>query len=464
MKVLLVNPPSPGIYNIIGLKLPPLGLGYLASMLRESGHQVKLVDLQVEKNKKLEEEIKEADLIGITSETNKIFQALEVAKIAKDQNKIVVMGGYHTTFQDQEALQTGLVDYVVRGEGEYTFSQLVNHLEKDLPLDEVNGISYLKQGQLIRNTDALPPQDLDALPFPARDLMPLKKYWMTQVEGEPLVNVITSRGCPFSCSFCASSHFSGRKWRARSPENIIQELEQIYFDLGYRGIAFVDDNFTLSPARIENLCDLIAKRKMKLKWWCFSRADTIVKNESMIKKMAQAGLRMVYLGFESAEEEVLETYHKKLSTEISKKAVKILKKYGVKTWGSFILGSVRETKESIQKTIEFAKNIAPDLVQFSILTPFPGTETFAQFSQEKRIYTFDWRKFDGAHPVVAVDYLKPKELTKLLNQAYFEFYKQWRYLPQAFDLLKKLILVNVPLFSTIKENQYWKERLRRENC
>jgi len=243
----------------------------------------------------------------------------------------------------------------------------------------------------------------------------------------------------------------------------MEELRQVYFDLGYRAVAFVDDNFTLSPARAESICDKIEREKMKIKWWCFSRADTIVKHEPLVEKMARAGLRMVYLGFESAEESILQDYGKNLTAEESKKAVEILRKYGVQSWGSFILGNVRETKETIKKTVEFAKQINPDIVQFSILTPFPGTETYEKYQKEGRIINRDWKAFDGAHSVLQLDFLNPQELSRLAIRAYLEFYKRWSYLPQAFSFIKKFLVINLPPISRRKEAWYQKERLKNAN-
>ncbi len=462
MKILLVNPPSPGIYNVVGLKLPPLGLAYLAAVCREKGHQVEIVDLQVETKSKLYQAFSRCDLVGITSETNKVHQALEIAKKAKEKFGLpVLMGGYHATFLDEEVLRSGWVDWVIRGEGEIPMLKLLEALEKKDRLVEVPNLSFLQDGKLIRTPKMAPPENLDELPLPARELLPLPKYWMTQVEGEPAVNVLTSRGCPFGCSFCASSQFSGRKWRSRSPENIFKEIEKIYFDLGYRGIAFIDDNFTLSPERVERLCSKIEQHRLKLKWWCFSRADTIVHDESLVKKMARAGLRMVYLGVESVEKSILDDYKKKLSAEIAQKAVDILRKHNVKSWASFILGSVRDTRETILRTIEFAKSLAPDLVQFSVLTPFPGTEIYEKSLKEGRIVKPNWRFFDGAHPVLKGDFLSIEETKKLLWKAYFEFYREWRYLPHAFSMLKKIMLTNIPPLAKMKETRYWKERLQR---
>lgn len=461
MKTLLLYPPSQGVYNHIGLKLPPLGLAYLASFARQY-HETHIVDLQVENPKDLEKRFERYEVVGITTLTNTVSSALRLTRQAKAKKCFVVMGGYHPTFQDEEILRSGFVDVVVRGEGEETFLELLNSLENGQPFHHISGISFLKEGKLIRTPPRIPPQRLDDLPFPAWELLPLSKYWMTQIEGEPLLNMITSRGCPFSCTFCASSRFAGRFWRARSPENVFQEIERIYFDLGYRAVAFMDDNFTLSPQRVERLCEQIERHRMKVKWWCFSRADTIAKNESTIKKMARAGLRMVYLGLESVEKSILDEYRKNLNLEVTQKAIAVLRKYGIRIWGSFILGNPKDTRETIKKTIEFAKKLNPDIVQFSLLTPFPGTSVYENLQKEGRLLSTNWSVFDGAHPVIRLDSLKPRELKHLLVQSYFEFYKRGHF-SEVFDFFKKYLFTNLSFITAYKEKHYQRKRFNHEN-
>ncbi|NSW75408.1 MAG: cobalamin B12-binding domain-containing protein [Candidatus Atribacteria bacterium] len=461
MKVLLLYPPPQGIYHHIGLKLPPLGLAYLASFARKR-HEIHILDLQVEKAKDLEKYLDNYEVVGISALTNTIHSALRIARMAKAKKRLVIMGGYHPTFQDEEVLRSGFVDIVIRGEGEETFLELLEHLESGKSLTHVSGISFLEKEQLIRTSPREPFQQLDHLPFPAWDLLPLSKYWMTQIEGEPLMSVVTSRGCPFGCTFCVSSRFSGKYWRARSPENVFQELERLYFDLGYRAVAFVDDNFTLSPERVERLCEKIEQNRLKMKWWCFSRADTIARNESTIKKMVKAGLRMVYLGLESVEKSILDEYRKNLTLEATQKAIDILHKYGVRIWGSFILGSLKDTKDTIKKTVEFARNINPDIVQFSLLTPFPGTTLYDEFLQEKRLLSTNWSLFDGAHPVIKLDTLKPKELRRLLIRAYLEFYRKGR-LPEVLGFAKKYLATHIPFLASHQEEHYLRKRLNHEN-
>ncbi len=462
MRVLLVHPSPQGIYNAIGLILPPLGSAYLASATRKH-HEIEIVDLQVMSHREFSQRLENVDVVAITALTNTFPAALHLAREAKEKKRTVVMGGYHPTFQDEETLLSSWVDVVVRGEGEETLKELLDALEEQRPLDTVQGITFQRENQIIRTPSRIPPQNLDLLPFPTWDLLPLSQYWMTQVEGEPLMTLVTSRGCPFQCTFCASSRFAGSQWRARSPENIIQELERIYFDWGYRGVAFLDDNFTLSPPRVERLCEKIEQRRLKIKWWCFSRADTIARHESTIQKMAKAGLRMVYLGLESAEKTLLDEYRKNLTTEITHRAISILRKYGVRVWGSFILGGLKETQETIKKTIEFAQKINLDFVQFSLLTPFPGTPLYEDLREESRILPKSWFHFDGAHPVIRLENIKPQELQRWLMKSYLAVYQQKKYLPTVASFLKKYLILRIPWWRNRKEQYYLRRRIQHEN-
>lgn len=451
MKVLLINPPSFNLYFQLGAKLPPLGLCYLAAVLRKEGHHVHLVDFEVEPERELKFE--QYDLVGISSDTPRYRKALAIAKQAKEQGLPVVMGGYHVTFLDEEALSTGLVDYVVRGEGEYILLELVDSLEHDRDLSRVRGLSFMLKGRYQRNPDAPFIDDLDALPFPARDLLPMDHY-VTLSEGRPMTSIITSRGCPFNCSFCSVSRFSGRRWRARSLDSILAEIEFLKSTYGFQSFSFVDDNFTLNPRRVIQFTEKLKARNLNISWWCLSRVDTIVKNEEMVKRMAETGAKTIFLGLESGSQEVLNNYDKKITLWQQRKAIEILKRYKIRVWGSFIIGNLRETKEMIKRTIDFARKFKLHISQFSILTPYPGTLLFDFLKKENRIITYNWDYYDGAHAVIKIDTLTPSELQKLLIKAYKGFYLQLSRLPGLiFKILRKKICVKTLLqraLSTIK--------------
>ncbi|UCF56092.1 MAG: cobalamin-dependent protein, partial [Deltaproteobacteria bacterium] len=247
MKVLLVSPPMGFSYYSLGIMRPPLGLAYLASVLRDH-HQVKMIDFSVQKQDWNNYPYSEFDIVGISVDTARYLISLRIAKLAKIQGAIVVMGGIHVSFLDKDALESGVVDYVVRNEGEYSFLSLVRFLSKEIPFEEVRGVSYLTDGELNRTPDAPFIHDLDSLPFPARELLPLKLY-KEKMHGRLTTTLITSRGCPFNCDFCSGSRFFGVRWRARSVENIFEEMQLLHKEYNYRALSFVDDNFTLNPSR-----------------------------------------------------------------------------------------------------------------------------------------------------------------------------------------------------------------------
>lgn len=451
MKILLINPPAGSIYSFLRLKTPPLGIAYVAAVLRKDGHQVKIADLNVEPVDYNTLPYADFDLVGISVDTMRYPVALKIAEAAKQNKKKVIAGGQHVTFFDSEALSTGLFDFIVRGEGEMTMLDLVRHIEEGNSFEQVKGISFVSEGEVTRTPDRPLTQDLDSLPFPARELLPLERY-TTKLSGRFLAAALTSRGCPFNCDFCACSQFFGRTWRTRSVENVMDELEFLQKKYGYRAVAFFDDNFTLNPKRMIKFSESVLQKEWDIYWWAFSRVDSVVKHEDVVKLMAQAGLKQVFVGFESGCQEVLDQMGKDLDVEKAFKAVEILKRYKISVWASFIIGALNETKRMIKQTIKFANKLNPDFIQFGILTPYPGTALFEKV--KNRLLTTNWRKFWGGDPVIKLDKLSPRELKKLLWRAHLSFYAR----------PKRLFSVVLPFFlSTSKDSRKGNKLLVKPN-
>ena len=422
MKILLISPAGSNFYAKMGATIPPLGIAYIAAVLRENGHFVKLLDLGVEQKMPSKDYFKFFDVVGISADTPSYPEALSIAKIAKSVDKIVVMGGYHVTFLDKEALNTGFVDFIVRGEGEEIFLNLVNTLKEKGDLNQVKGISFMNHGTYQRNPDLPPPVNLDYMPFPARDLLNMNAY-KNKMNGMPFTNLITSRGCPFNCYFCSSSKFGGLKWRARGAKSIVDEIEHLYRTYGYKAFSFMDDNFTLKPKRIFEFADELERRGLNdIHWWCFSRVDILVKNEEMVKRMAEVGAYEIFLGLESSNEELLDTYNKHIGNKEQEQAIKLLRKYGIKIHGSYIMGDIKETVPMVKNTIKWAKRVNAKTTQFSILTPYPGTALYHDIEKENRFLHKDWKYYDALHPVIKLDYISPAKLGKLLVKAYRSVY------------------------------------------
>ena len=449
MKILLANPPSGFSYGILGISRPPLGLAYIAAILRDHC-QVKIVDFSVEKQDWSEYPYGEFDLVGISSDTTRYPVSIEIARLAKQQGATVVMGGPHVSFLDRDALETGVVDYVVRNEGEYSLLSLVEFLRKKKALEDVRGVSYLADGDVCRTPDAPFIDDLDAIPFPARDLLPMKLY-KERMNGRLMTTVVTSRGCPFKCEFCSSSRFFGVRWRARSADSILAEVELLHREYKYRAVSFVDDNFTLDPDRAIELSEKMIAQEWDLIWSAMTRVDTVVKNPEMVRTMARAGFKWTFIGFESGSQEALDGYGKKACIADALKAMEILTENGVDVTGAFILGSPDETAQMMRDTIGFAKRLDPRRAQFSLLTPYPGSKTYE--SVKDRLLTRDWSMYSGLQPVIDMDHVTPEELRKIQIEAYTSFYVRprkaiqnmsyvWRTFPSAAGFFTRRVLAS----------------------
>jgi anaerobic magnesium-protoporphyrin IX monomethyl ester cyclase len=422
MKILLINPSPSGTLKAAGVLFPPLGLLYIAAYMEKDNHQVEVRDLAIQK-KKGEIDYEEYDIVGISTDTTRHAQALRIARKAKASGCMVVMGGPHPCYVDEQILSTHKVDFIVRGEGEVTFAELVAALEKkDKRIDSIQGISFLSNGTLIRTPPRPFIEDLDSLPLPARHLVNLDDYRRTKLGGRDITPLITSRGCPYQCAFCSSSHFSGTRWRARSVESVLNELEEIHHRYHFNAVAFVDDLFTLSSKRVIEICRGIVERKLDLWWWYLSRTDLLLRNEEMIKEMVRAGSKAVFIGVESANPDALVELKKGIDVEGTVQAVEMLKRSSVEIHASYILGGLQDTTKTIHETIRFAKRLNTNVAQFCILTPFPGTAIYEKVKDRIIKWRSPWSFFDMQHLVFRHDHLSFMRLEWLLLKAHFLYY------------------------------------------
>ncbi len=426
----LVNPDaSVEVVKKLGISTPPLGLGYLASVLRENGFKVQIVDDLVEKLSldELIKRIKNSQIVGITSTTPTFNAALRYAKAIKEKlsNVFVILGGVHVTFMPYEAIKHDYIDAVCIGEGERTIVETAERIEEGKSLEGVKGLIYKEGSKIFENERRGFIENLDSLPFPAFDLMPLDKYTLLgqKLEQFPM---ITSRGCPFGCRYCSSSLFLGRKFRARSAKNVVDEMEWLAEEFGAKHIAFGDDTFTLNKKRVFEICDEIVRRGLDIEWSCSSRVDTM--NYELLKKMKGAGCVAIYYGVESANQKTLEYYRKRIKLENVKKAVDLTKKVGITTICSFIIGAPFETKKDIENTLKFAIKLNPDYAQFSILTPYPGTEIYEEAKRKNLLLTENFEEYTAGKPILKNEHMTPKEISKLLRRCYIRFYLRPRFI------------------------------------
>jgi anaerobic magnesium-protoporphyrin IX monomethyl ester cyclase len=422
MNILLINPTPTGTLKATGVLFPPLGLLYLAAYMEREGHQVVVRDLAV-RRKRRENEYKQYDIVGISTDTTRHRQALRLAEKAKAAGCTVVMGGPHPGYVDEEILSTRKVDFVVRGEGEVTFSELVASLEKrDGALDSIQGISFLSKGKLVRTPPRPFVEDLDHLPLPARHLLNMDDYRKMKFGGRDITPLITSRGCPYRCAFCASSRFFGTKVRTRSVASVLDELERIYHEYRFNAVAFVDDTFNLFPKRVIEICHGIRERKLDLWWWCLSRIDLLLRNEKMVEEMTRAGAKSIFIGVESPHPGTLEDLRKGFEVEEAVRTVAMLKRQGLQIHASYILGGLHDTVETIHETIRFAKRLDTNVAQFAILTPYPGTAVYEQVKDRIFKWRSPWSFFDMQHLVFKHGNLSFVRMEWLLLKAHLLYY------------------------------------------
>ena len=421
--ITLLNPnANVEVVSRLEISTPPLGLGYLAAVLREKGFKVRIVDDLVEKLsfEELIKKLKGSRIVGITSTTPTFNSALNYARKIKNALKdvFVILGGVHASFEPEKALQSDFVDAVCIGEGEETIVEVAERIESGKSLEGVKGTYYKEGGKIRKNEPRGFIENLDSLPFPAYDLMPLDKY---TVLGQKLEHfpVISSRGCPFACRYCSSSLFMGHRFRARSAENVVDEIEWLCQDFKAKHIAFGDDTFTLNRNRVLEICREIKRRGLEITWSCSSRIDTIT--EELLKIMRSSGCVAIYYGIESASKRILEYYRKKISLEKAKEAIRATKKAGIAAICSFIIGAPIETKKEMDETLKFALKLDPDYAQFSILTPYPGTEIHEEAKERGLLLTDNFEEYTAGKPVLKTP-VPPEEIAKFLRKCYLRFY------------------------------------------
>ena len=432
--VTLVNPPAPS-GSTGHLPFALLGLGYLAAVLEKNQYEVDVIDCQALKlsfeDFRGELGKRKPNIVGLTSTTLTYNAALKLAKIAKEvlPDCLTFLGGPHVTFWDDKALEEcPYLDVIVRREGEYTLLELVQKLAAGKSYRDVLGITYRKNGKITRNPDRPYIEDLDSLPFPARHLWPmerLRKY-------EDILYLAASRGCVFWCEFCTTVRMHGRKFRMRSPKNIVDELEFLHKTYGVTNFTFCDDAFTVDPPRTEELCTLINERKLKIKWNCGTRVDMLTKE--LLLKMREAGCISVWFGVESGSQQILDAMEKGISIEQTERVFGWVRELGLKPVPNVILGFPGETKSSAWKTIKFVEKISPDDVGFyNIATPFPGTPMYDLVKKNGWLRVTDFDQYDTATPIFETPWLSMKELKEIREEAFHHFYLRPTYILRTFS-------------------------------
>lgn len=472
MKVLFVNPPQTASkYKFMGVIAPPLGIAYMAGVLQENNIDVEILDASAEDMdfKDVEKELlkRKPDLVALTALTPTIGRALETAQIVKETlpDSIVVMGGYHPTFNFIETLEDENVDIIIRGEGEYIMLNLVQALENQSSLHDVKGIVFEDKNskEIVVNPEAPLIQDLDELPFPALNLLPMKKYRLLDMDTH-MTTMITTRGCPMQCSFCSSAAMHGKKIRERSVENIVDEIEYLKTNYDIDTIAFMDDTFTLKKRKVMAICDEILKRNIEIMWGCTSRVDTL--DEKLLKKMKEAGCITIFIGVESADQQQLDNMCKNTTISKIENAFKIARKLKIRTIASVALGMPGDTKEIMNKTVKFVHKLKPNYAIYSLATPYPGTRFYKEAFEKNLIKIKDWSKYTLITPILETIDCSLNDMRKIQAKAFMKFYLRPHYIIRQFlqdgpYLLKTIFgVIKTALSKTPKNTDYNKRELK----
>ncbi len=438
---------------------PPLGLLYIAGSVKEArGDEVIVVDAFCQnytKEQLVERVVKEhPDILGMNCSTHTFKATMDALKDAHDRlpSMLIVLGGYHATFAPKEILEAyPFVDFIIKGEAERAFPKLLNHIEKGSEPLDVEGITFRRSGGEWHENPLSLIEDLDSLPFPDRDLLGDLRYGY-YFQGIPLTfgkftTISTSRGCPFTCSYCSCAAFSERKWRYRSAKNVVDELEMLYGE-GYRECVFIDDNFTHQISRVEEICQLIKERGLKMKFYCEGRTSHA--QLPFLKKMKAAGFNVIYFGAESASPQVLKYYNKKQTPDRTAEAVANAKKAGMLVITSYIIGAPVESKEAIKATIGFAQSLRPHGVQYNILDYLLGTPLWAEMEAKGIVKEGDWTTNHRVYEYFPENASK-EELEALVNEGYGSFIGAWKSGEGLLEFLR-IIMVNSTARSVIFGN------------
>lgn len=460
MKIILVRPSDPRVNVAILTHSSPINLGYLAAYLIKHGHKVEIWDYEVEKitDDGFVERIRQAQpsVIGFSCMTPTIINGHKMAYLVKKNfpNILTLVGGPHSTAWPKKVLESFLhFDVVVIGEGEETLLELCQAIDKKQDLTGILGITY-RTNQGIREESRRPLiKDLDKLPFPQRDLLHInsvRRGHLSRGISNRLksTEIYTSRGCPFSCIFCASRVTMGSTTRFRSPENVLAEVEECIKEYNFDHFIIADDTFTLNLDRAIKICQGFKKLSVR-SWHCSgTRVNTV--SPKLLKVMAETGCQKVAFGVESGSPRIMELNGKRINVKQVKNAFKWARQAGIKfVEGNYIIGShPSETKEDLQMTIDLIRDTKPDLISMTMIVPYPGTKIYDLMKEKGYIFTEDWEKFVMIDqlPCWRTEHFSPEQLSNFQKKMTRSFYLRPSYILHILSRIRSM-----------QEMRYWIE-------
>ena len=451
MKVLLINPP---LHNMISANVPsfveeergtypPLGLLYIAAYLREYGPrdvEIQVLDtiLEAMDYQAIEDKIRKEDpaVVAAGALTFTLIDALKTLKITKQVNPeiITIIGGHHCDIYPKETIRFKFIDYLIQGEGEIPFTRLITNLNKKENLRKIQGLSFRTTRGIISN----PPQiidNLDTIPFPARELTPYKKYRFLLAKNALFTTLMTSRGCPYRCSFCDEGH---KRFRAISAPRIVDEIIACQKKFNMNTFFIFDSTFTVDRKRVIDFCQELRKRKVDLIFDVRTRINLV--DPAMLKELRQAGCIRIQYGIESGNDQILKNINKLITVKQTRKVVQETRKQDFEILCDFMIGLPGEKEKEIMDTINLALDLPIDYAHFAITTPYPHTKLY-QDGIDQGLFPDYWRQFSsypkaGFEPLFWEENFKKDELIAYLCQAYSRFYKRPGYVWREFQKIR----------------------------
>ncbi len=399
MNVLLFNPPTRHGETVIRDNIfgcftkskanyvwPAINLALLGSILKKVGAKPKIVDAVAVKrsfNEILEElyKFKPDAVVIVTGSATFDTDCKILKKLKKHFSDLkTVMIGNHVTCFPEKALKNTALDYIILGEPEMTFQELFDRLVKGVSIEDLKGLAFMRNGTYVNTGVSDRIEDLDILPFADRDLIPDAEYLNPFVKKLPYTTMNTSRGCPFPCIYCAAGMTYGKRYRARTAKNVVDEIQMCVEKYGIKEVFFRDEEFTIDKRRVEDICNILLERNINIGWICNARIDSL--DDKTLELMAKAGCHLLKIGVESGSDKMLKVMKKGIKVDQIKKTFKIIKKYKIGTVAHFIIGLPGENEETLRETKNLIFEIDPDYMSLNIAMPYPGTELFDMFKQK----------------------------------------------------------------------------------
>lgn len=447
MRIILINPPKDlmaygGFLDFASIS-PPIGLAYVAASLEKAGHQVTFIDsdpMGLTFHQVVNTAVSEKpDVIGLTGMTAMMDIVFDLAKAIKRKDKkiITVLGGVHASALPRQTMEEEpFIDILVKGEGEKTVVELMEALDSEQyvkNLKKVKGISYREKGEIIENPARDPIENLDDLPIPAFHLLPMNKYrsygWYAWVNGvrQPYGSIHTSRGCPYKCTFCDANIILGRKYRCRSIDNVMEEIDLLINKYGVRTLRFEDETLTVKKKRAKALCEALIKKNYPCEYAGAGRVNEI--DEETLRLMKQANFILVNYGVESGNNKVLKSINKNFTKEKVKEVFEMTERIGLFSMASFIIGLPEDTLETCEDTINFACELNADYTGVACVIPFPGTEVYKYALEQEVPLPIRWSDYGQVNslPIPVNQKIGQENLIKLRKKVHYKLFLRPEY-------------------------------------